>query len=590
MNPQSNKPQQVKKSSSNVLITGLFVSIGLICFLLIIVLSTRVYLLQEIKSDELKNQINVLQKQIADLQKPEEEKIPFTELLIDESENITENQDEFLVVKVSGEISWSVPIEISSLNIFKEIDGLSREGGAKYYKVGEFAGEYPKKGEVILVSAGFNGPAFYPGFYRFIKDSKTGRMIFLEKYSDELYDGDGFDRTEFSIDKDYIISSLEFPELFIGPNSRQVLTLHQGVNVIFDSENLKKVFTDKNLGDVYTTANYSSSNVDVFSRNGFYIKAKDGAVRVYSLKADFVAENNVPEITWNNGTKNTGGYTFTDVTGCGSSNYISVVSKNVINISNDLKAAGRNSMGDIIYEFKDVNHKVLKDYYEKIKDWSASDGISYEEFAKGHSLFFWIDPFDRLVKFESNKFVSPAECAKPVIYLYPEKASEISVKVEPKGGMSYSDPDYNNGWIVKSDSFSNLTDLSSGKSYPYLFWEGRGGIYEQPQKGFTVAKENVHNFLVEKLGKLGLNEKEIADFVEFWEPKMNEAPYYFVTFLGNREMNQIAPLDITPKPDTVIRVLMDFSPLNEKVDFEGFEIKTPERKGFTIVEWGGVLR
>ena len=392
------------------------------------------------------------------------------------------------------------------------------------------------------------------------------------------------------IDKDYIISSLEFPELFIGPNSRQVLTLHQGVNVIFDSENLKKVFTDKNLGDVYTTANYSSSNVDVFSRNGFYIKAKDGAVRVYSLKADFVAENNVPEITWNNGTKNTGGYTFTDVTGCGSSNYISVVSKNVINISNDLKAAGRNSMGDIIYEFKDVNHKVLKDYYEKIKDWSASDGISYEEFAKGHSLFFWIDPFDRLVKFESNKFVSPAECAKPVIYLYPEKASEISVKVEPKGGMSYSDPDYNNGWIVKSDSFSNLTDLSSGKSYPYLFWEGRGGIYEQPQKGFTVAKENVHNFLVEKLGKLGLNEKEIADFVEFWEPKMNEAPYYFVTFLGNREMNQIAPLDITPKPDTVIRVLMDFSPLNEKVDFEGFEIKTPERKGFTIVEWGGVLR
>ncbi|MCK5491363.1 MAG: hypothetical protein KAI67_05995 [Candidatus Pacebacteria bacterium] len=590
MNPQNNKPQQVKKSSSNVLITGLFVSIGLICFLLIIVLSTRVYLLQEIKSDELKNQINVLQKQIADLQKPEEEKIPFTELLIDESENITENQDEFLVVKVSGEISWSVPIEISSLNIFKEIDGLSREGGAKYYKVGEFAGEYPKKGEVILVSAGFNGPAFYPGFYRFIKDSKTGRMIFLEKYSDELYDGDGFDRTEFSIDKDYIISSLEFPELFIGPNSRQVLTLHQGVNVIFDSENLKKVFTDKNLGDVYTTANYSSSNVDVFSRNGFYIKAKDGAVRVYSLKADFVAENNVPEITWNNGTKNTGGYTFTDVTGCGSSNYISVVSKNVINISNDLKAAGRNSMGDIIYEFKDVNHKVLKDYYEKIKDWSASDGISYEEFAKGHSLFFWIDPFDRLVKFESNKFVSPAECAKPVIYLYPEKASEISVKVEPKGGMSYSDPDYNNGWIVKSDSFSNLTDLSSGKSYPYLFWEGRGGIYEQPQKGFTVAKENVHNFLVEKLGKLGLNEKEIADFVEFWEPKMNEAPYYFVTFLGNREMNQIAPLDITPKPDTVIRVLMDFSPLNEKVDFEGFEIKTPERKGFTIVEWGGVLR
>ncbi|MBU4348141.1 hypothetical protein KJ671_01375 [Patescibacteria group bacterium] len=55
-------------------------------------------------------------------------------------------------------------------------------------------------------------------------------------------------------------------------------------------------------------------------------------------------------------------------------------------------------------------------------------------------------------------------------------------------------------------------------------------------------------------------------------------------------MEQIAPLDINPKPDTVIRVLMDFSPLDKMADFEGFEIKTPERKGFTVVEWGGVLR
>ena len=59
-----------------------------------------------------------------------------------------------------------------------------------------------------------------------------------------------------------------------------------------------------------------------------------------------------------------------------------------------------------------------------------------------------------------------------------------------------------------------------------------------------VEKENVHALLVEKLTLLGLNEKEQADFIEFWEPEMQSAPYYFITFLGNREMDALAPLTI----------------------------------------------
>ncbi|MFZ2969714.1 MAG: hypothetical protein WA063_01050 [Minisyncoccia bacterium] len=591
MNAQADEPRKINKSKDNFLYAGLFIIAVLTCFLLIIVFGAKVYFLQEKKNDELIYEINVLQKQISDLQNTERIQAPSIELPLDESRNIIEEQEnEPPIVKISGEILWSSQTEIPSLDLFEETDGYSREKGAKYYKVGEFAGEYPRKGEVILVSAFHEGPAFYPGFYRFIKDNETEEVILLEKYSSELYEGDGFDRAKLNVDQTFIIPSLEFPESFIGQNSRQVLKLDKGVNKIFESQNLKKVFTNKGLGGVFTTADYPSSFSDVFSKHGFYIKAPDGTARVYFLKTEFVGENNVPEITWSDGAENEGGYNFTDVTGCGSSNYISVISKNIVDPNKDFKSAGRNSMGDIIYEFKDINHKFLKDYYERIKSWIPKDEISYEGFAKEHPLFFWIDPFGRLIKFESNKYVSPAECAKPVIYLYPEKTSEISVKVEPQGGMSYSEPIYNNGWIVRADNSSNIIDLISGKTYPYLFWEGRGAIYGQPQKGFAVAKENVHDFLVEKLEKLGLNEKETADFIEFWEPKMKESPYYFITFLGNREMEQIAPLDIDPKPDTVIRILMDFSPLNKMTDFEGFNIKTPDRKGFTVVEWGGVLR
>ena len=136
----------------------------------------------------------------------------------------------------------------------------------------------------------------------------------------------------------------------------------------------------------------------------------------------------------------------------------------------------------------------------------------------------------------------------------------------------------------------HLTNLADGKSYPYLFWEGRGGLYQTPDKGFVVAQSGVHELLENKLSLAGLNEKERADFESFWEPKMQGAPYYFVTFMGNNVMDEIAPLTVTPKPDTVIRVLMDFKPLEQPISVQGYNIRTPERKGFTVVEWGGVLR
>ena len=55
-------------------------------------------------------------------------------------------------------------------------------------------------------------------------------------------------------------------------------------------------------------------------------------------------------------------------------------------------------------------------------------------------------------------------------------------------------------------------------------------------------------------------------------------------------VDDLAPLSISPKPDTVIRILMDFMPLQRPILVEGFNIRTPVRKGFTVVEWGGVLR
>ena len=159
--------------------------------------------------------------------------------------------------------------------------------------------------------------------------------------------------------------------------------------------------------------------------------------------------------------------------------------------------------------------------------------------------------------------------------------------------MTVSEPAYNGGWNVVADPESNIRNLADNKTYPLSFWEGSGkDIYTMPQRGFVTAKENLNSFFNEKLAQSGLIQKEINDFKEFWIPKMLETnkPYYFVTFVDRATIDKLAPLDINPKPDTTIRVLMDYKGLDNPMNVREFNIETPKRLGFTAVEWGGVLK
>ncbi len=87
-----------------------------------------------------------------------------------------------------------------------------------------------------------------------------------------------------------------------------------------------------------------------------------------------------------------------------------------------------------------------------------------------------------------------------------------------------------------------------------------------------------------------MNKQERDDFLEFWVPMLSRAPYYFITFISRSEIDRSAPMFIYPQPDTIIRVLMDYKPLTESISVKPLDITPTERNGFTVVEWGGVLR
>ena len=136
-----------------------------------------------------------------------------------------------------------------------------------------------------------------------------------------------------------------------------------------------------------------------------------------------------------------------------------------------------------------------------------------------------------------------------------------------------------------------LTGVTDRKTYSYLFWEGLSAISPMRQEGFVIPREQVARFLERMLPRLGLNERESEDFRAAWLPRFHDAPYYFITFLSRETIDRLAPLVVTPKPDAVIRVLMDFRPLRTREPVKAPDLPAPPaRRGFTVVEWGGILR
>lgn len=181
-------------------------------------------------------------------------------------------------------------------------------------------------------------------------------------------------------------------------------------------------------------------------------------------------------------------------------------------------------------------------------------------------------------------------CAKPVIYLYPTKEQEVRIKLSYHGELTTSYPTYDQsikGWKVTAYPDGHLINEADRQTYSYLFWEGSGDNMKRDfSTGFVVAGKDTAAFLQKTLGQLGLTPKEYNEFIVYWLPKMESNPYNLIHFAG-QEYTDTAPLEITPKPDSMLRVFMEYKPLTAKIDLPPQKITPFERKGFAVIEWGG---
>jgi len=176
---------------------------------------------------------------------------------------------------------------------------------------------------------------------------------------------------------------------------------------------------------------------------------------------------------------------------------------------------------------------------------------------------------------------------KPIIYFYPETPTVCSAKVTLNGELTCTYPEHGDeGWKDFTAYPDGTLIFPDGKEYYALYWEGRQSADWDFSTGFCVRGEDTAEFLEWALEKQGLNRREANEFIVYWLPLMQDNPYNVISF-QTTAYTDVASLDITPAPDSLLRVFMAYYPVDSEVEIEPQTFAGFTREGFTVVEWGG---
>lgn len=303
----------------------------------------------------------------------------------------------------------------------------------------------------------------------------------------------------------------------------------------------------------------------------------------------------IPEVAWSSGYANSDAYTAIRAGGCGTYGCLYISTEQEVYSGGTLIVVGKTAKGQDVYAPRNpAGHPNVQKLYDTWYDWRSTGEDTKPDinaFLETYPvpIFYWKDGLDRWVTYSVSDAIPAGECGKPVIYLYPEQTTDVRVKLPSFINVTVSDPAYPaQGWNVTAQPDGTLTDHRDGNTYGSLYWEGTGVGYVPPTEGWVVRDGDVERFLADTLPRYGLNETETREFMEFWVPEMTGAPFYRVSFLTSA-WNNAAPLSVSPRPDTVIRLFMDWRPLSAPISLTAPKIQAPAREGFTLVEWGGTL-
>lgn len=443
-----------------------------------------------------------------------------------------------------GVIWLTKPKQLDDLNLFNS--EFAQDSYTSYYKIADLS----NGGEIIYVAVQEMGTAIY----RFRKDA-NGKYYLLKNHS-ENYDynvnSSKWVNTQKvdSVDNNTKYLSLLVPEkLNIGNLELMQKKFFFSFDEFYDTPVGDDKITPSNVAEGVTkkigTTEYGNvyqidSPVKTETENGqikfikYFVKLSDTSVKYFTERADFLADDSsIIGAIDDEKIKNKKFDQGLSAGGCGG---YGEPGQYGINITADqLVKIGITKSNSILYSITDPDNPILKIAYETYKIGRNDDTskMSYGSFVGEKPVLVWKGNSGKYYLFMDKDFAPNVECGKPVVYLYPEKETKVSVKVG--ADINISEPNYQNGWNVLAKPNGKLT--WNGQEFDSLYWEGKGnGAYPEITQGRIVKTSHIEQELRGDLAKLGLNHKESQDFIDFWLPRMPKDKYTRLTWFGAKEM------------------------------------------------------
>lgn len=171
----------------------------------------------------------------------------------------------------------------------------------------------------------------------------------------------------------------------------------------------------------------------------------------------------------------------------------------------------------------------------------------------------------------------------PNVYLYPEVATDVTVRVGRPAAITAASPPYpRGGWTVRADP-SGLLHTRDGEIHDYLFYEVETSPSDyQFEEGWCVPGPLAQATVEDAMLDLGFTAAELGDFRDYWD-----AAWPGADRVGVYPQLQLPRLDVQPEPDTLLRAWFVVTQGCAAVRLP--ELPALERLGFVATEWGVVV-
>jgi hypothetical protein len=509
--------------------------------------------------------------------------------------------------------AWQAPKPVSALPIYEDLDGYY----SNTYTDGD-GSSYSAQHEYYIVGQSDDGtkayittaPATIDGSLVVFLTEKNGKYTIYNQHSGEgvfyatedgkpaAYQGPKLNSNTTTIDYSTVISEIENKKevTFNGQKLTTAGGFSGGLDFqkeaeppLYDGKSGSLFLADIPEGKLYERTSNSDPSYKI---SNYLVVYRNNTTASFVVDGE-LSKAEIDPITWSDGSRNSDDYASVG-RGCG----LSGANEIAIGVTREqLVVLGKSDGGQEVYGFKEPSTLLVGKHYEEYNQgnnpdysfYSAEDSnLSLDAFVSRRPIYLIEDGNGRWLVFSNLRYVPQGGCAKPVVYLYPELPMSVDVSVD--ADVTISDP------LYEKDGWQNVLAMPGGllqyrgKNYDSLFWEGYSdGVYPEVKSGTVVKRSEIVSTWRKHLKQFNLNDREINDFVEFWETRIPNKPYARISWLGTESMQRLAPLYVSGGVDTMIRVFMDMEGLDTYQIIPEQNLVGVNREGFTVVEWGGLV-